>query len=74
MSKVSAETIDSLKSGLKNQVLDIAEEYGITINEKNLEQECFGELIKKLSSKGKVVILIDEYDKPLIHNLKDSEH
>ncbi|MBT4922481.1 MAG: ATP-binding protein [Rickettsiales bacterium] len=74
MSKVSAETIDSLRAGLKTQIHNIAREYSIEISNTEFEHECFEELIQKLSSKGKVVILIDEYDKPLINNLKDVEH
>jgi len=31
------------------------------------------ELIKKLSTKGRVVILVDEYDKPIINNLQNDE-
>lgn len=36
-------------------------------------QGKFNELIEKVSGKGKVVILIDEYDKPLIDNLDDPD-
>ncbi|MBT4922404.1 MAG: AAA family ATPase [Rickettsiales bacterium] len=74
MSKVSAETIDSLRAGLKTQIRNIAREYSIEISNTEFEHECFEELIQKLSSKGKVVILIDECDKPLINNLKDLDH
>ena len=36
---------------------------------------CFGELIKKayLKYEQKVVILVDEYDKPILDNIEDSE-
>jgi hypothetical protein len=42
-----------------------AEEYGIQLKETDYEKR-FKELIKKLSKKNSVVILVDEYDKPLI--------
>jgi hypothetical protein len=42
-----------------------AEEYGIQLKETDYEKR-FKELIKKLSKKNGVVILVDEYDKPLI--------
>ena len=59
---------------MKNNIIDIfkktAEKYNIKINKESPEN-IFRELIPKLSKKYKkgVVILIDEYDKPIISNL-----
>ncbi|MEZ4849790.1 MAG: AAA family ATPase [Bacteroidia bacterium] len=47
---------------------DIAKDYGIVLEKPGFSQQ-FGELIKKLSEKNKVVLLIDEYDKPIIDYL-----
>jgi predicted DNA-binding ribbon-helix-helix protein len=58
--------IDTIKSYLE----DIAYEYNISLQEGPQERQ-FRWLIKQLAEahQGKVVILIDEYDKPLIDNL-----
>jgi len=54
---------------------DTAEEKGIELEDINLINEKFEELIKKLHRKtGKrVVVLIDEYDNPIISSLKNIE-
>lgn len=44
--------------------------YGLYLESNTIKQR-FGELLKKLSEEGKVVLLIDEYDKPLIDYLDD---
>jgi hypothetical protein len=45
-----------------------ADRLGIVLTETAIDQQ-FKELIRKAASKGQVVILIDEYDKPIIDNL-----
>jgi hypothetical protein len=53
--------------------LDInAKKLGLTLTAKSYDQQ-FRELIEKASVNGKVVILIDEYDKPLIDYLEDPQ-
>ena len=50
-----------------------AEDYDIKLTKKSPAAQ-FAELIKKLYEKyGKVVILIDEYDKPIVDNLENSK-
>ncbi len=53
-----------LEISLKKRLLDIAQEYNIEINTNDIKS-IFNELIIKLSKIEKVVILIDEYDKPI---------
>ncbi len=48
----------------------IASQFGLKLEKEGLSQ-LFGELIKKLSGKNPVVLLIDEYDKPMIDYLDD---
>ena len=48
----------------------IASQFGLKLEKEGLSQ-LFGELIKKLSGKNRVVLLIDEYDKPMIDYLDD---
>jgi hypothetical protein len=42
-----------------------ATRYGIQLTERTYDQK-FRELVVKLSEKGQVVVLVDEYDKPVI--------
>ncbi len=57
-----------LKEALLAELQVKAEEQGITLSQKGLTRR-FRELFKKVAQKGKVVLLIDEYDKPLIDYL-----
>jgi hypothetical protein len=56
---------------LKSEINDRANSFGITLEKADIKGQ-FSELLKKLSAKhGKVVLLIDEYDKPIIDFLED---
>jgi Predicted AAA-ATPase/PD-(D/E)XK nuclease superfamily len=57
---------------LKIEIKDRANEYGIALENTDLKG-LFSELIKKLWAKhGQVVLLVDEYDKPIIDYLEDN--
>jgi hypothetical protein len=60
-----------LEAALLQMVQDVAAKNQITL-QKNYPSGCFEELITKLHEKKqqKVVILIDEYDKPIIHGIE----
>jgi Predicted AAA-ATPase/PD-(D/E)XK nuclease superfamily len=61
-----------LEAALKLALKDCAKAYKIRLTDTNLK-DTFKELIQKLSKKhGKVALLIDEYDKPIIDYLEDS--
>jgi hypothetical protein len=62
---------ESLREYIDDGVMDIAQEYGVTLNKKTYNKR-FAELVIKLHQKTdkKVVLLIDEYDKPILNNLK----
>ncbi len=61
-----SETVDQLKKAMIYDLDRIAFQYKLVLTEESYELR-FKELIHKLSdSFGKVVILIDEYDKPII--------
>ena len=62
-----------LKESIKKFLDETAISHGLTLDEEKSDKESFVELIKKLSAKGKVVILIDEYDKPLIQYVEAGE-
>ena len=74
--KISFSRIDYENLGLVvviNKDLDkIAESYNLNLTEKTNGTK-FEELIIKLSKKQKVVIIIDEYDKPIIDYIVDIE-
>ena len=61
-----------LKDAIDKCLEEIAKEYGILLTGQSIDQK-FKELIFQLSeTRGKVVILIDEYDKPIIDYLGDN--
>lgn len=59
-----------LEQAIKDELLDIAKSYALSI-EKETVKDVFDDVIKQLHQKfnKKVVILIDEYDKPIIDYL-----
>ena len=63
------ENKEVLKKYIKESIKKIAKQYNINLKEKSLAPAT-RELIVELSKINKVVILIDEYDKPLIDNLE----
>ena len=62
-----------LEAALHKTLDEQAARHGLTLTERTYDQK-FRELIRELSSlKGKVVLLIDEYDKPLIDYLEKDQ-
>ncbi|MFZ4526121.1 MAG: AAA family ATPase [Chlorobium sp.] len=64
---------ETLRKNLFYILNDNQERLDITCVEKEDPNRCFAELIKKASQKyhQKVVILIDEYDKPILDNIEN---
>lgn len=55
-----------LENAIINRLYELAESYGVKLKQKSMDT-LFRELILTLEAKhGKVVILVDEYDKPII--------
>lgn len=61
---------ETLKLVIDSYVEEIAESYGLTLKGFDF-QSRFRNLLLQLSKKAKIVILIDEYDKPLVDNLEN---
>ena len=61
-------TPEDLKENLKLYLSYVAEKYGVTLRPGPYYAQ-FGDLIRQLSAATQVVILIDEYDKPLLDHL-----
>ncbi len=71
-SKKHIETPFELKEFIKLELQDIAEHYDITLVREHYD-DIFAELIRKLAQIGKVIFLVDEYDKPILDNISDIE-
>lgn len=71
-SQLRAKTAEELKQSIKRYIKRIAQEFNIDLPDGPYHAQ-FDDLIYELSSRGEkqVVILIDEYDKPLIDNLDE---
>ena len=63
---------EELPAYLMTKVRRSAEEYSISLPE-DTPANCFGYLIDKLYEKKQVVILVDEYDKPILNNITDPD-
>ena len=59
-----------LTTAINDELRSIAQSYGLELTEKH-PGAAFKELIIKLSIEKKIVILIDEYDKPIIDYIDD---
>lgn len=66
----SVRNAEETKQALVNIVHQVAEEHGLQLNGFD-HQSLFADLIRQLAAvhEGKVVLLIDEYDKPIVDNL-----
>ena len=71
-SKKKPENTDDLKGFILYQLKNIAGKYGISLTRDQYD-EAFDELLTKLGRINKVVILIDEYDKPIIDNIENKK-
>ncbi len=69
ISKAPCESAELLNKGLCMQLHDSAKDLGIELSTESAAALLFAELIGKAKEYGKLVILIDEYDKPLIENI-----
>ena len=77
MSKaVTDQGVAELRKSMLIQVLDSAKLHGVTISElaQSSPGTAFGELLKSVGEKaGPAVVLVDEYDKPILDVLKNHE-
>jgi hypothetical protein len=69
---VYVEGIEGFKRSFFNKIKNIGLEYQIDLRSSDYKTS-FQELIEKLSKINKVVVLIDEYDKPIVEYIDDSE-
>ena len=69
---VVSNALEELPDCLMSKLRSLAKEHSISLTEKT-PGICFAELIDTLAEKEKVVILIDEYDKPILNNIADEK-
>ena len=69
-SRESVTTAEELKEVILSFIEEIAAQYHLQLPKSNYQRQ-WRKLIQLLAQQGKVVILIDEYDKPLIDNLEN---
>jgi hypothetical protein len=69
ISQADCTTAESLNQGLCNALCENAKELNIELSDTTNSGYLFRELILKAKDLGKIVILIDEYDKPLVENI-----
>jgi len=67
------DTIENLQRTLQDQLQKIADAYDIGTVKKETSGETLIELVTKLYAIGPVVILIDEYDKPILDHIHAPE-
>ncbi|MEZ4863827.1 MAG: AAA family ATPase [Caldilineaceae bacterium] len=59
-----------LEGAIEAELRLVGSQFGISFEQIGIDR-VFAELLRKLSTQGKVVLLIDEYDKPIIDYLND---
>ncbi|MCB1117949.1 MAG: ATP-binding protein [Chlamydiia bacterium] len=70
--QIPTESTADLERGLRETMDNIAASYELSLKGTSLQLRLVS-LIEQLSVAGKVAILVDEYDKPIIDNLADDE-
>jgi len=70
MTEVDSHSPDSVIRGLLFQIQRIADSFGISLKQDHYKY-AFSELLEKLARKERIVLLIDEYDKPILDHLHE---
>lgn len=68
MSKADIETPDQFRTYLLNMLAGLADRFGVTLRHQGYRSQ-FAELIEKIGQEKRVVVLVDEYDKPMLDHL-----
>ncbi len=72
LTTVPTDSPQKLAAALQRSLKDTASQYGLSIECPSL-QEGLVNLVRELAKRGRVVVLIDEYDKPLVDHLEQIE-
>ncbi len=68
-SVIGHETAQELRSGIFDRLVQLESEFGVDLSGQQTLTGKFQELIIQLSKINKVVILVDEYDKPILDHI-----
>ena len=68
------DTVKKVDAYLLDKVATVAKAYSIPLPLDCDASTAFDELVDAMSKEGKVVILVDEYDKPVFENIMNVEH
>ncbi len=71
--KVSYKTPEIFEESLRRYIEDLARGFGESLDREKDYKEAFLELIGILSRRERVVILVDEYDKPIIDHVEEPD-
>ncbi len=72
-STIDSSSPESFKSGLALELDDKAEELSLDVSQYRGAERKIKKLVHHLAKKHKVVILIDEYDYPIVNNIQNAE-
>ena len=70
-SRIPRTNFQELRDGINAELRYIAKSYSVEIEQWNTPEQTLRYLILELAKKSKVVILIDEYDKPILDHIKN---
>ena len=70
--QIESKTSEDLENDLKDKIQEIAESYKISITGPSIQSQL-RKLIAAIAKESRVVVLVDEYDSPIINNLKNLE-
>lgn len=72
MNELDTKDAKSVEEGIKRKLKKLYFENDITVQTENMKY-MFEDLIQNLSRNDRVIVLIDEYDKPILDHLEDHE-
>lgn len=70
--QIACDSVEELNAGLKAELERMGKAFGISVEGPSVQFQL-KVLVKALAKKRPVVILVDEYDSPIINNLEDPE-
>lgn len=73
MSSLNNKSSEQLERDIKVQLSQIAQQYNVPLTDHTSLEIYFAILIKNLSTINKVVVLVDEYDKPILDQINNPE-
>ena len=73
LSRAASSSVEELSNSLQQLLDEVANKYKITGVKRSLPAATISALVIELFKRGPVVVLIDEYDKPLVHHLENVE-